>query len=520
MMRYRCRPILRLTLLACSFACFATDCVGQSESKPMNVVFVLCDDHRFDCLGAAGHPFLETPHLDGMARDGAMLTRAYVTTSLCSPSRASILTGQYAHNHRVVDNYHPVDPGLVFFPQHLQQAGFQTAFIGKWHMGGDIDDPQRGFDHWIAFKGQGTYWPDGHGTTREVPQTTYDGFNVNGKRVAQKGYITDELTDFAIDFLDTRDKAKPFFLYVSHKGVHADFVPADRHRGRYDKQVLPITTPSTEQMDAGNLPMWVRNQRNSRHGADFGYNLADFSPEVYYRRYCEALLAVDDSVGRLRRSLDERGLADNTLFVYMGDNGFQFGDHGLIDKRTAYEASARVPLLMVAKDRIPAGIQFKGLVGNIDIASTILEAVDAPPLPNADGQSFWKALGRNAPEMLPRQELLYEYYWERNYPHTPTLHAIIGGRWKYIRCHGLWDRDELYDLQNDPGEMRNLIADPAQAERVTAMNQRLWQLLEESDGDEIPLLEDRGPVFPWRHPNHSNQAPFPREFFRQNESGQ
>ena len=492
---------------------------ADSNKPPLNVVFVLCDDHRFDCLGAAGHPFLETPNLDAMAREGAMLTHAYVTTSLCSPSRASILTGQYAHNHRVVDNYHPVNPDLAFFPEQLQKAGYQTAFIGKWHMGGDIDDPQRGFDHWLAFRGQGTYWPDGHGTTREVPQTTYDGFNLNGRRVAQKGYITDELTDYAIDFLDSRDTSKPFFMYVSHKAVHADFVPADRHRGRYETALLPIRTPSVEEMTAGNLPMWVLNQRNSRHGADFGYNIADFSPEVYYRRYCESLLAVDESVGRLRQSLRQRGLSDQTLFVYMGDNGFQFGDHGLIDKRTAYEASAKVPLLMVAAGRIPAGTEFKGLVGNIDIAPTILEAVGAPPLPNVDGQSFWRALQANKPAMLDRKELLYEYYWERNYPHTPTLHAIIGGRWKYIRCHGLWDRDELYDLQNDPDELHNLIDSAEHTERIEAMNRQLWKLLFDSGGKEVPLLEDRGPRFPWRHPDHAKQAPFPPAYLRTSESG-
>ncbi len=178
--------------------------------------------------------------------------------------------------------------------------------------------------------------------------------NINGVRVPQKGYLTDELTDYAIDWLDSRDDEKPFFLYVSHKAVHADFVPADRHRSRYENQPLPIRIPSVEEMDSGKLPMWVRNQRNSRHGAEFGYNIAGFSPEVYYRRYCESLLAVDDSVGRLRDYLAEHGLADNTLFIYMGDNGFQFGDHGLIDKRTAYEASARVPLIMAAKGRIPA----------------------------------------------------------------------------------------------------------------------------------------------------------------------
>ena len=145
---------------------------ASSSASQLNVVFVLCDDHRYDCLSIEGHPFLETPHLDQLARDGALMSKAYVTTSLCSPSRASILTGLYAHNHRVVDNYHPVEQSLVFFPQQMQKAGYETAFFGKWHMGGDVDDPQRGFDHWLACKGQGTYWPDGHGTTREVPQTT------------------------------------------------------------------------------------------------------------------------------------------------------------------------------------------------------------------------------------------------------------------------------------------------------------------------------------------------------------
>ncbi|MGB7325628.1 MAG: sulfatase [Rubripirellula sp.] len=505
-------------VLASSFLFFSrlliTEAIAQTDDKkPMNIVFVLCDDHRFDCFGAAGHPFLETPHIDSLARDGAMLTRAYVTTSLCSPSRASILTGQYAHNHRVVDNYHPVDPSLVFFPQQMQAAGYQTAFVGKWHMGGEIDDPQRGFDHWIAFKGQGTYWPDGHGTTREVPQTTYDGLNINGKRVAQTGYITDELTDYSIDWLKQTDPEKPFFLYVSHKAVHSDFVPADRHRGRYQDQPLPIAIPTTDEMNAGNMPMWVRNQRNSRHGVDFGYNLNGFSPEVYYRRYCESLLAVDHGVGKLRSHLAEAGLADNTLFVYMGDNGFQFGDHGLIDKRVAYEASAKVPLLMVAPGSIPKGKVFTDLVGNIDIAPTLLEAAGVKKLQRADGTSFWKAVCGDAGAAPPRESLLYEYYWERNYPHTPTLHAIIGGRWKYIRCHGLWDRDELYDLESDPGEMNNLIDAPEHQDRIAQLNENLWSMIQSTGGDEMPLLEDRGSQFPRRDPVKSKQASFPAEYF-------
>ncbi|QDV62156.1 sulfatase family protein [Crateriforma conspicua] len=509
-------------ILFCCFLAAAArplDAQPATESQPnrLNVVFILCDDHRFDCLGAAGHPFLETPHLDALADSGTRLTSAYVTTSLCSPSRASILTGQYAHNHHVIDNYHEVDPNLSFFPQDLQAAGYQTAFIGKWHMGGDDDQPQRGFDHWISFKGQGTYWPDGHGTTREVPQTTYDGLNINGQRVKQNGYITDELTDYAEDWLNQLDPDRPFFLYVSHKAVHADFVPADRHRGRYDDQPLPITIPSDETLHRGAIPMWVRNQRNSRHGADFGYNLADFDPAVYYRRYCESLLAVDDGVGRLMQCLRSIDAADNTLVIYMGDNGFQFGDHGLIDKRTAYEASAKVPLLFHAPGRVPAGKEFDGLVAGIDIAPTILEATESKPMTSIDGTSFWKPLCQADASPLADRTLLYEYYWERNYPHTPTLHAVLGGRYKYIRCHGLWDKDELYDLQTDPDELVNLIDAPEHQNRVAKMNRRLWEMLEQTDGMEVPLLEDRGPRFPWRHPDKTDAAEFHDDYFHRSE---
>ncbi|MDA8744915.1 sulfatase [Rubripirellula amarantea] len=506
-----CVLILALILVSASLR---SEVTADDVAKRPNIVFVLCDDHRFDCLGIAGHPFLETPHLDQLARDGAICNRAYVTTSLCSPSRASILTGQYAHNHRVIDNYHPVDPDLVFFPQHLQAAGYETAFIGKWHKGGEIDDPQRGFDHWIAFKGQGTYFPDGRGTTREVPQTTYDGLNINGKRVPQKGYITDELTDYAIEWLADRSDEKPFFLYVSHKAVHSDFVPADRHRGRYDDQPLPIEVPSVSEMNAGKLPMWVRNQRNSRHGVDFGYNLKGFTPEVYYRRYCETLLAVDESVGRLRQELADRNWMDNTVFIYMGDNGFQFGDHGLIDKRVAYEASARVPLIMTAPGRIPSGQSFDGLIANIDIGPTLLEAASAKPLDEVDGMSVWKPLCEADAGSLEGRSVLYEYLWERNYPQTPTMHALLGTRYKYVRYHGLWDRDELFDLQNDPGEMHNLIDDEDQAVRVEEMNARLWEMIQSSDGNEIPILEDRGSTYPLRNPQKAPQASFPDEFFK------
>lgn len=170
-------------------------------TKARNVIFILADDHRYDALGfVKGQPFLETPHMDSLARDGAHLKNAFVTTALCSPSRASILTGQYAHRHKIVDNNTPIPAGTTFFPQYLQQAGYSTAFIGKWHMGHEDDAPQPGFDFWASFRGQGSYLP------------SKNGLNINGKRVPQKGYITDELTDYAIGWLQNRDRSKPYFL--------------------------------------------------------------------------------------------------------------------------------------------------------------------------------------------------------------------------------------------------------------------------------------------------------------------
>lgn len=485
-----------------------------AQEKLAGIVFILCDDHRFDALGVAGHPFLKTPNLDRLAQGGANMQRAYVTTSLCSPSRASILTGLTAHRHGVVDNYHPVDPSLVFFPQHLQRAGWQTAFIGKWHIGGETDEPQPGFNRWISFKGQGTYWPDGHGTAREVPQTTRDGLNVDGQRRPQLGYITDELTDFALEFLQERRTDQPFFLYVSHKAAHSDFVPADRHLGMYhDAKFIEPESLAPEALTGS--PMWVQNQRNSRHGAEFGYNMSDFDLAAYYRRYCETLMAVDESVGRILGELERQKILDRTLVVYMGDNGFQFGEHGLIDKRTAYEASARVPMLLHCPKLISAGQKSDALVANIDIAPTLLAAAEAPQLTEIDGLSFWKHL--TSGQDFEREQLLYEYYWERNYPFTPTLHAVIEKQWKYVRCHGIWDKDELYDLQSDPKELRNLINEPAHSDRVRNMNAKLWKLLAETKGEKIPLMSDRGKMFPNRHPHQRSLAPFPTDWLKSSE---
>ena len=468
--------------------------------RPRNVVFILTDDQRYDALGfMRGQPFLETPNIDALARGGVHLPNAFVTTALCSPSRASILTGQYAHRHRVVDNDSPVPPGLVYFPQYLQRAGYETAFVGKWHIGGHRDDPQPGFDYWVSFKGQGSYLPD------------KDGLNVNGRRVPRKGYITDELHGYALDWLKERKGDRPFFLYLSHKAVHSEFIPAERHRGRYaGATFVPPLTANPENVRGA--PMWVRNQRNSWHGVDFPYH-GQLNIAEYYKRYAETLLAVDEGIGRLVDLLRQKGQLDSTLIVLMGDNGFSFGEHGLIDKRTAYEESMRVPLVMQCPELFKGGTVVEQVVANIDIAPTILEVMGLKAPGHMDGRSFVPlAEGRQVPW---RDHLLYEYYWEFAFPHTPTMHALRGDRYKYIHYYGLWDINELYDMMADPKESLNLISSPQHREVVERLREQLYETLERTGGLYIPLKPARWGQQNLRGKGGRKAAEFPPELVRE-----
>jgi N-acetylglucosamine-6-sulfatase len=499
---------------------------GRTTRKPKNVIFILSDDHRYDFMSFLGKPkFLETPNMDRLAREGAYLKYATVTTSLCSPSRASILTGQYAHRHGVVDNNTRVPKGTRFFPQDLQKAGWQTAFMGKWHMGHASDEPRPGFDKWISFRGQGVYYNPT--------------FNIDGKRVKREGYVSDLLTDYALDWIENgRDSGKPFMLYLSHKAVHAMFEPPKRYLGKYEnvKIEYPKNMADTEENYKGK-PRWVREQRNSWHGVDYMYHgQMDF--DTFYRRYCETLLSVDDSIGRIIKYLEDSHLAEDTLVMYMGDNGFVLGEHGLIDKRHMYEESMRVPFLAWCPGMIkppwrgrpglgPVGVSpsergqdtnvahlvdgekqgqdalatlvVEELIQNIDIAPTILDVAGLETPARMDGKSFLPILqGRKIPW---RDAAFYEYYWERNFPQTPTTHGVRTNRYKYIHYHGIWDIDELYDLKEDPAEMHNLINNPEHQKLIKQLNKRMFDWLEETDGMLIPLRRDRGTQQNKRNPD-------------------
>jgi len=447
--------------------------------KPRNVVFILSDDHRYDAMSFMDHPFVETPRMDGMAKEGVHLKNAFVTTSLCSPSRASILTGLYTHKHRVIDNNRMVPDGTLFFPQYLQQAGYETAFIGKWHMGGGSDGPRPGFDHWVSFRGQGHYTP-----------AAWTKLNVNGTHVPQKGYITDELTDYAVDWLKDRKGEKPFFLYLSHKAVHANFTPAERHDGCYDD--IEVKPPATQNMTPEQLagkPRWLRDQRNSWHGVDFPYH-SELDIRGYYKNYCETLRGVDESIGRVLDQLKEMELYESTLVIYMGDNGFMFGEHGLIDKRVAYETSIRVPMLMQCPELFKGGTVVEDVVANIDIAPTVFDAAGLVKPDYMDGGSFIPIAQGKETEW--RDYFLYVYYWEKNFPQSPTVFCLRGDKYKYITYYGLWDTDELYDIQADPNETKNLITDPEFKKIAREMENKLYAMLADEGGMEIPMNQPRG----------------------------
>jgi N-acetylglucosamine-6-sulfatase len=465
--------------------------------RPRNILVVLTDDHRFDAMGfMKAQSFGDTPTLDRLAREGVHFRNAFVTTALCSPSRASIFTGLYAHQHKVVDNNHPIPPGLTYYPEYLQAAGYETAFIGKWHMGAETDTPQPGFDHWVSFKGQGTYWP------------SEDGLNVDGKPVPQKGYITDELTDYALDWIGKRDPKRPWMMHLAHKAVHSEFIPAPRHAGRYDKETFRY--PETMKAGAPGRPMWVENQRNSWHGVDYPYH-GTLDVGDYYKRYMETLLAVDEGLARIMDLLEKRGELDDTLILYMGDNGFQFGEHGLIDKRTAYEDSMRVPMLARCPALFGPGTVDQ-VVANIDVAPTMLAAAGLTAPSSMAGVN---ALPLAQDKAIPwRTELLYEYYWERNFPQTPTVHALREDRYKYMHFHGIWDIDELYDLQADPRETDNLLARPGHEELAERISTKLFARLEETGGMQIPLSLDAGERNELRDPKGPKEVPFPSRFLQ------
>ncbi len=440
---------MRISLLGAVLLMYACGPVDQAttgipEAGRPNIIFILIDDQRYDFLSFLDHPWIKTPNIDFLAENSMYFDRAYVTTSLCSPSRASIITGQYAHTHRVIDNDTPIQPGTPTFPQELQKGGYHTGFVGKWHMGGNDDRPRPGFDLWASFKGQGPYFD---------PE-----MNINGSVRSFEGYTPDVLTDIAIDYIEERSaKSEPYFLYLSHKSIHEDFSPAPRHKGAFaDLEVpRPPSFANTSDNYEGK-PRWVQRQRVSWHGSERDFGIQNYgSYDRFFQLYSECMLGVDESIGRITSTLQDLGTLDNTVIIYYSDNGYMMGEHGLIDKRVMYEESIRVPAFVHWPEKIPQPSRNSEFILNIDIGPTILDMAGLDPPSSMHGTSFVPLLSGDRTNW--REDFVYEYFIDPNAVQTPTIFGLRTKEYSYMTYHGVWDLYELYDMEQDPVQMDNLL---------------------------------------------------------------
>ncbi len=476
----RYQNVALLTTVTCAIL-LSTWALATDESKPPNILVVLVDDLRWDDLGCAGHPFSKTPNMDRIAAEGARFLNAFATTPLCSPSRACLLTGLYAHSHGITDNTERSAQShqLVTFPQSLQRVGYKTAFIGKWHMGND-DSPRKGFDHWVCLKGQGSSFD---------PE-----LNVNGESRKRAGYVTDILHEQAEDFLD-QTHSKPFLLYFAHKAMHpeliqqadgslndpnaSNFIPADRHRNLYAGETIPrrpnaIAAPQ-------NKPALLRIIEDL---PPLGPETGSTDKSILGR--LRMLAAVDESLGELMKTLEMSGELDRTLVVVTSDHGYFYGEHGLsVERRLAYEEAIRIPLLMRLPGTIKPGSTPEEMVLTLDLAPTMLDLALAAPLATQHGRSLLPIFRGEATDW--RHDFMVEYFSDKVFPRIKQMgyQAIRNDRWKLIQFTDLSGMDELYDLQSDPYEMRNLIADPGTKEMLDLLRTRLRKLVADSRSSDL-----------------------------------
>ncbi|MDD6123173.1 MAG: sulfatase [Bacteroidales bacterium] len=488
-----------------------------------NIVYIMTDDHTAQMMSCYDNRFVETPNLDRIAADGVKFVNSYVANSLSGPSRACMITGKHSHKNGFTNNEHGIFDGTQqTMPKLLQQAGYQTAIVGKWHL---VTLPT-GFDYWNILPGQGDYYNP-------------DFITMQNDTVRERGYVTNIVTDKAIDWMEhRRDRSKPFALFIHHKACHRCWLPEikylreyedktfalpetfyDNYEGRraaaaqemeiadnrhmdivYDtKMYRPgMTTRLTSnylrmisRLDSADLQQY--NDVYEPLARDFyrqnlsGKALAEFKYQRYMRDYAKVLKTLDDNIGRTLDYLREAGLLDSTLVVYTSDQGFYMGEHGWFDKRFMYEESFATPLVM----RLPAGLEAKGdipeLVQNIDYAPTFLELAGAPIPEDIQGVSLLPLLKGKHPKNW-RKSLYYHYY---EYPAEHSVKRHYGVRtadgWKLIHFYRDINEWELYDLNTDPQELHNLYGQPG-TEKVT---QRLMKELVklQQQYDDQPALE-------------------------------
>jgi len=434
----------------------------QGNPRP-NILFMMSDDHASHAISSYGSRINKTPNIDRIAKEGARLENCFCTNSICTPSRAAILTGQYSHKNGVNTLNDKLDPKSRSVAKYLQADGYQTAMIGKWHLG---TDPQ-GFDHWRILPGQGAYYDP-------------EFIEASGRKKYQ-GYCTDLITDFAIDYLNGRDKEKPFFLMCHHKAPHRAWDPAPKYKDFLKDQTIPEpsnlyeATRHNEKMSVGQDQTFRDLKVKPPEGLT-GDALRKWAYQLYIKDYLRCVQSVDDSVGRVLDYLDNNNLRENTLIIYTSDQGFFLGDHGLYDKRLMYEESLRMPFLARYPREIKAGTVNSDIILNIDFAHTFMDFAGLGRDQYMDGESFRTNLQGRTSEIWRKS--MYYRYWMHDDPdhHVPAHYGVRTKDHKLICFPTGTAQWEFYDLKRDPKEMRNAYADTANQLTIKRMKQELTRL--------------------------------------------
>ena len=445
-----------------------------NQSKRPNIIFIMSDDHAAHAISAYGSRLIKTPNIDRLAREGMRFDNCFVTNSICTPSRAAILTGKYSHLNGVPVFNH-IDSSQAMLQKYLQQAGYYTSVVGKWHLG--ANDPKRpddgkptGFDYWNILPGQGAY---------------FDPLFIEmGERKKFKGYTTDIITDLTIDVLKNRPPDKPFFLMYHHKAPHRNWQPDEKHRKQFENVIVPEPLTFNDdykgKSDASRMATMHIDQDLNENDLKMpppaglsGQELKKWKYQRFMRDYLACVASVDDNIGRLLEWLDNNGLTENTIVIYTSDQGFFLGEHNFYDKRFMYEESLRMPFLIRWPKQIKAGSISKGMILNVDFAPTLLETAGVQIPADMQGRSFLPLLHGRVPKNW-RKEMYYRYYHPGH--HNVAAHyGIRTERYKLIYFNKL-DQWEMYDLQKDPHEMRNVYNDRAYARIVSQLKTRLYGL--------------------------------------------
>lgn len=445
----------------------------EQEKRP-NVLFVLTDDQPYDMMGCMGrYSYLQTPAQDRLMREGVSFGNYFCVQSLSSPSRASLLTGVYPHIHGVTLHHKDIEPDWQRTPSYqqiLHDAGYQIAFFGKIHMARKEgkEHIRPGYDHWMSFNGQGTYFD---------PM-----MNINGKEQKVNGYITDILTEGTLDWLENkRDKSKPFSICLWHKAVHAPMDCAHRHENLYQDVDVPNPAYDTHLDDLSGKPEYQRVRVTKQAQNPPRKVRVDKSEQnkKTILKIGRTLQSVDESLEQVLDYLERIGELDNTIVIYSSDNGYLVGEHKFGDKRLAYENSIRIPLIIRYPKLFPAH-KVNELCLNIDVAPTILDALQVKPSKPMQGVSMLPLL--KGEKISWRDKFLYECFCDPQFPtFNPNLVAIRTNRYKLVVNELNYDIDELYDLQEDPGEMNNLINNPKYKKIKSQLKADLEKLKKETD---------------------------------------